>query len=48
MHISAGWGRIINISSTMGVVSQEGKAPYSAAKSALIGLTKVNQCRPYR
>ncbi|XP_064615799.1 D-beta-hydroxybutyrate dehydrogenase-like [Liolophura sinensis] len=35
-----GWGRIINMSSQMGLISAPGKAPYSAAKSGLIGLTK--------
>ena len=36
-----GWGRIVNMSSQMGVISAPGKAVYSAAKSGLIGLTKV-------
>ncbi|XP_061194263.1 D-beta-hydroxybutyrate dehydrogenase-like [Saccostrea echinata] len=34
------WGRIINISSMMGLISQPGKAVYSAAKSGLIGLSR--------
>lgn len=35
-----GWGRIINISSMMGLISQPGKAVYSAAKSGIIGLSR--------
>ncbi|XP_041358969.1 D-beta-hydroxybutyrate dehydrogenase-like isoform X2 [Gigantopelta aegis] len=35
-----GWGRIVNMSSQMAHVSAVGKAPYSTAKAALIGLTK--------
>lgn len=35
-----GWGRIINMSSQMGIISAVEKAPYSAAKAGLIGLTK--------
>ena len=35
-----GWGRIINMSSQMGIISAPEKAPYSAAKAGLIGLTK--------
>jgi 3-hydroxybutyrate dehydrogenase len=37
----AGWGRIINISSTHGLVASPGKAAYVAAKHGLIGLTKT-------
>ena len=33
------WGRIINVSSVFGVVSKEGRAPYSASKFALDGMT---------
>jgi 3-hydroxybutyrate dehydrogenase len=36
-----GWGRIINIGSTHGMVGSEGKAAYVAAKHGLLGLTKV-------
>ena len=36
-----GWGRIVNMSSQMGLVSTQGKAVYSAVKSGLIGFTKV-------
>ena len=34
------WGRIINISSTSGVIGSPGAPHYAAAKAALIGLTK--------
>jgi|SRR5579883_14787 3-hydroxybutyrate dehydrogenase len=37
----AGWGRIINIASTHGLVASEGKAAYVSAKHGLVGLTKV-------
>jgi 3-hydroxybutyrate dehydrogenase len=36
-----GWGRIVNIASTHGLVASEHKAAYVAAKHGLIGLTKV-------
>jgi 3-hydroxybutyrate dehydrogenase len=39
--MSQGKGRIINISSTQGLVSAEFKAPYVSAKHGVIGLTKV-------
>ncbi|XP_060608059.1 D-beta-hydroxybutyrate dehydrogenase-like [Ruditapes philippinarum] len=35
-----GWGRIVNTSSQMGLISTPGKTPYSAVKAALIGLAK--------
>jgi 3-hydroxybutyrate dehydrogenase len=38
---SAGWGRVINISSAHGLVASPGKCAYVAAKHGLIGLTKV-------
>lgn len=34
-----GWGRIVNISSIFGVISKEERAPYSASKFALDGMT---------
>jgi 3-oxoacyl-[acyl-carrier protein] reductase len=34
-----GWGRIVNLSSVFGVVSKEGRAPYSASKFAVDGMT---------
>lgn len=36
-----GWGRIINIASTHGLVASKNKAAYVAAKHGLVGLTKV-------
>jgi 3-hydroxybutyrate dehydrogenase len=36
-----GWGRIINIASTQGLVGSVHKAAYVAAKHGLVGLTKV-------
>ncbi|KAL3846805.1 hypothetical protein ACJMK2_017761 [Sinanodonta woodiana] len=35
-----GWGRIINTASQMAVISAPGKAPYSATKAGLVGLTR--------
>jgi 3-hydroxybutyrate dehydrogenase len=37
----AGWGRIINVASTHGLVASPFKAAYVAAKHGLLGLTKV-------
>lgn len=37
---AAGWGRIINISSIYGLIGGKGEVAYSAAKAAVIGLTK--------
>ncbi len=34
------WGRIINISSIVGVIGNKGQANYSASKAGLIGFTK--------
>ena len=36
------WGRIIYLSSIMGIASKDGRNSYSATKSALIGLAKAN------
>jgi 3-hydroxybutyrate dehydrogenase len=36
-----GWGRVINIASTHGLVASAKKAAYVAAKHGLVGLTKV-------
>jgi 3-oxoacyl-[acyl-carrier protein] reductase len=40
MMVSKRWGRIINISSVVGLVGNPGQANYAAAKAALIGFTK--------
>jgi 3-oxoacyl-[acyl-carrier protein] reductase len=39
--IRARWGRIINISSVVGLMGNVGQANYAASKAALIGLTKA-------
>jgi NAD(P)-dependent dehydrogenase (short-subunit alcohol dehydrogenase family) len=36
------WGRIIHISSVLGLVSKAGRNSYSATKSAVIGLARAN------
>jgi 3-hydroxybutyrate dehydrogenase len=36
-----GWGRLLNIASTHGLVASEGKSAYVAAKHGIVGLTKV-------
>lgn len=35
------WGRIIHITSVMGLISKEGRNAYSATKSALIGIART-------
>jgi len=36
-----GWGRIVNIASTHGLVASPGKSAYTAAKHGIVGLTKA-------
>jgi 3-oxoacyl-[acyl-carrier protein] reductase len=38
--LSAGWGRIINVSSIIGITGNLGQCNYSASKAALIGFSK--------
>ncbi|MFA0753504.1 MAG: hypothetical protein IMHGJWDQ_001387 [Candidatus Fervidibacter sp.] len=40
MMVSRRWGRIINISSIVGLIGNVGQTNYAAAKAALIGFTK--------
>ncbi len=39
--VERGYGRVINIASTHGLVASREKAPYVAAKHGLVGMTKV-------
>ncbi|MGY6635214.1 MAG: 3-hydroxybutyrate dehydrogenase [Alkalilacustris sp.] len=39
--VARGYGRVINIASTHGLVASKEKAPYVAAKHGLVGMTKV-------
>ena len=41
LSLFTGWGRIINISSTHGLVASPNKSAYIASKHGLIGLSKV-------
>jgi NAD(P)-dependent dehydrogenase (short-subunit alcohol dehydrogenase family) len=38
--LSSGWGRIINVSSIIGITGNMGQSNYSASKAAVIGFTK--------
>lgn len=39
--VEAGWGRVINIASQLGIKGARGMTHYSAAKAGVIGLTKA-------
>ena len=39
--VRRGWGRIINLASTLGVVALPGRAPYASSKAGVINLTRV-------
>ena len=39
--IEQGWGRIVNVLSGFSFVSRAGRAPYTAAKTGLLGLTRT-------
>ncbi|WP_027356541.1 3-oxoacyl-[acyl-carrier-protein] reductase [Desulfofundulus thermocisternus] len=41
LMLKARWGRIINISSIVGITGNAGQASYAASKAGLIGLTKA-------
>jgi NAD(P)-dependent dehydrogenase (short-subunit alcohol dehydrogenase family) len=38
---SRGWGRVINLSSILGVVGLAGRAPYASSKAGIVNLTRV-------
>ena len=40
--VERGWGRIIHMSSIMGLTSNSGRGAYSATKAALIGMTRAH------
>ena len=40
--VERGWGRIIHMSSIMGITSNQARGAYSATKAALIGMTRAH------
>jgi gluconate 5-dehydrogenase len=39
--VQAGWGRIVNIGSTMGQIARPGIVAYVASKTGIVGLTRA-------
>jgi NAD(P)-dependent dehydrogenase (short-subunit alcohol dehydrogenase family) len=39
--VRRGWGRIINLGSTLGFVALPGRAPYASSKAGVVNLTRV-------
>jgi NAD(P)-dependent dehydrogenase (short-subunit alcohol dehydrogenase family) len=39
--VSRGWGRVINIGSTLSVVALPGRAPYASSKAGVLNLSRV-------
>ena len=39
--VEAGWGRVVNISSTSGLMGNPGQANYSASKAGVVGFTQT-------
>jgi NAD(P)-dependent dehydrogenase (short-subunit alcohol dehydrogenase family) len=39
--VTRGWGRVINMGSTLSVIALPGRAPYASAKAGVVGLTRV-------
>ena len=39
--VKRGWGRVINVSSTLGIVSLPGRTPYASSKAGVLGLTRT-------
>ena len=40
--VERGWGRIVNVSSVLALASNPGRGCYSAAKAALVGMTRAH------
>ena len=39
--VTRGWGRVINLGSTLAVVAMPGRAPYASSKAGIVNLTRV-------